>query len=647
MKVEDSKRWTVTYTKQIKQKRKVYQDGFLELHIPTTKVKLFDECEKLLTCRLLKNDESVTSGETMEFNGYLVDIGDPEGGNYKTGSDLNVDIKHKNASRFKTPCGIKMNGKENIARAQKPLSPSRKIIKEFKKRELLKYVSPKVSQDTPKPSTKEWQVLYTKHMTQKAKKYHDGFLRLVICGSQGAQVKLFDSSRNLLDSRFLKKDETIISGESIAFDAHLVDIGEDQGSNTPDSCVQGVNCSNAERVGKMERKQTSLDTDAHVNVGKSEWRVLYTTQLTQKAKKYHDGFLQLELCGSLGRQVVLCDISKRPLERRFLKKDEVIKVGESVHFGGHLVNVEEPEGSQQCPVKLNDRGIGNNVVERRQLRQVQNGCHKVNPSFAVNPSVINIEEPEGSQQCPVKLNDRGIGNNVVERRQLRQVQNGCHKANPSFAVNPSVINIEEPEGSQQCPVKLNDREIGNNVSERRQVRQVQNGYHNVNPSVTQGQPAKRPCLGQDAGLNSLFARIEEIKSNGVVPPIKPFRDASQILSILQDPKHQESYGTGAQSSNGSRESGMVRESTETVETHNIMSSKEACGGGGFQFTENVNMSHQVHSDKEAQTHISEADFDLLISSSGDHSHCLISNEEMSDEEFSCKSDAFPSFDLGF
>lgn len=69
-------------------------------------VKLFDECEKLLTCRLLKNDESVTSGETMEFNGYLVDIGDPEGGNYKTGSDLNVDIKHKNASRFKTPCGM-------------------------------------------------------------------------------------------------------------------------------------------------------------------------------------------------------------------------------------------------------------------------------------------------------------------------------------------------------------------------------------------------------------------------------------------------------------------------------------------------------------------------------------------------------------
>lgn len=34
-----------------------------------------------------------------------------------------------------------------------------------------------------------------------------------------------------------------------------------------------------------------------------EWEVLYTKQITQKAKKYHDGFIQLKLCGSHGRQV--------------------------------------------------------------------------------------------------------------------------------------------------------------------------------------------------------------------------------------------------------------------------------------------------------------------------------------------------------
>ena len=34
----------------------------------------------------------------------------------------------------------------------------------------------------------EWQVLYTRRLTQKAKKYHDGFLRLAIYGSLGMQV---------------------------------------------------------------------------------------------------------------------------------------------------------------------------------------------------------------------------------------------------------------------------------------------------------------------------------------------------------------------------------------------------------------------------------------------------------------------------
>lgn len=81
-------------------------------------------------------------------------------------------------------------------------------------------------------------------------------------------------------------------------------------------------------------------------------------------------------------QVVLYDLSKRPLERRFLKKDQVIKAGESVYFDGHLVDVGEPEGSHQSLLKLNERGTGNSVVERKQLRQGQNGCLKVNPSVA-------------------------------------------------------------------------------------------------------------------------------------------------------------------------------------------------------------------------------------------------------------------------
>jgi hypothetical protein len=35
---DSKKRWTVTYTKHVKQKRKVYQDGFLVLNVSTGKV---------------------------------------------------------------------------------------------------------------------------------------------------------------------------------------------------------------------------------------------------------------------------------------------------------------------------------------------------------------------------------------------------------------------------------------------------------------------------------------------------------------------------------------------------------------------------------------------------------------------------------
>ncbi|WJX54100.1 hypothetical protein P8452_40022 [Trifolium repens] len=542
---DSKKRWTVTYTKHVKQKRKVYQDGFLVLNVSTGKLSLYDECEKLLECRILKNDETVESGESLTFNSHLVDIGSLEGEN-KPQPHVNVDIKQKNVSRFRTP-DVKVNAKETIARTRKPLSPSQKIIKEFKKREILKYESPKISHETPKPSTTtEWQVLYTSQMTQKAKKYHDGFVELVLSGSRGAQVRLFDANRNLLDSRFLKKDDVMKPGESISFDTYLVDISEDQGSHTPDSIVKEGNCTNVQRLQKIDRQQTSLDTDTHVTVGKCEWQVLYTTQLTQKAKKFHDGFLQLELCGSLGRQVILYDLSKRPLEHRFLKKDEVIRAGELLYFAGHLVDVGEPEGSHQSPVKSSERVTG--------------------------------------------------GENVVEKGQLRHGEKARHK---------------------------------------------------LYPSIAKGQPPSRPCLRQDTDLNSQFAGIEAIKSNKTVPAVKPLRDVNQILSFLQDPKPNDCYVKGGRSPIRSYQNILDRESTETVKSPDITSTKAACDGGSFQFRENVKMSNQAYSDKKAQENIDEANFDLLLSSPGGHSSCPISNEGETAEEFSHEREAFPSFDLGF
>ena len=56
---------------------------------------------------------------------------------------------------------------------------------------------------------------------------------------------------------------------------------------------------------------------------------------------------------------------------------------------------------------------------------------------------------------------------------------------------------------------------------------------------------------------------------------------------------------------------------------------------------------QPYSEKEAWENISEANFDLLLSSPGGDSSCPISNEGECVEDFSSEREALPSFDLGF
>ncbi|CAI9282386.1 unnamed protein product [Lactuca saligna] len=83
------------------------------------------------------------------------------------------------------------------------------MISEFKKREVKKYCSPPSYPDTSKDDSTEWHVLYTTQLTKKSKKFHDGILKVLISGLRGRQAILYDETRKQLDSRFLKKEETI------------------------------------------------------------------------------------------------------------------------------------------------------------------------------------------------------------------------------------------------------------------------------------------------------------------------------------------------------------------------------------------------------------------------------------------------------
>ncbi|XP_021672077.2 uncharacterized protein LOC110658664 isoform X2 [Hevea brasiliensis] len=351
------KRWTVTYTKHIKQKRKVYQDGFLDLHLSTNKVMLFDECEKLLECRILKGEEVVSAGEALTFNGYFVDVGELEGEvDQKPIPDLKLRGKERkilerprpslmHRHKFTSPSISSEDDKDTAEKSKarlNNLSPSQKIIREFKKSELQRYGALRScpeSPDTLNAHVTEWQVMYTTQLTQKAKKYHDGFLRLTKSGSLGRQIMLYDASRKLLDSRFLKKDEIIRSHESVVFDAHLVDIGEPEQENQlpMDLNVQGNNISLIGKERVMHEHQNCLD---HKSPAK-EWHALYTSQITQKAKKYHSGILRLA-CDAYKMRVTLLNEDKAILSTKLVSLSEEVRRGSTFGLPKYLVEVGDP-----------------------------------------------------------------------------------------------------------------------------------------------------------------------------------------------------------------------------------------------------------------------------------------------------------------
>ncbi|KAJ4957002.1 hypothetical protein NE237_013785 [Protea cynaroides] len=371
----DVKSWTVTYTKHIKQKRKVYQDGALEIHGSSNKVMLYDDDGKLLECRLLKKEEVVGSGETLAFNSYLVDIGDPKG-SHENLTNLNTQeinrkpngtsrIMHGQKARHISTFVEKRTDVGNIGDPQDRPNVTKNITREYRRSEL-ESKAPKNHLNTTRTTVTEWHALYTTQITQRAKKYHDGFLQLSVCGSQGRKVMLYDGSKKLLDTRFLKKDEVIGAGETLTFDAHLVDIGDPKGNHSSlrDPNLEGKDtevvkktgiaheqkarhCSSAEN-GNMEMKNPrSLQGRANTaQTSVSEWDVLYSTQLTQKAKRFHDGILQLAFCNPHGKQVILLDEDGTKLSNKYIKFSENVRTGSILELANYLVEIGEPRNLQ-------------------------------------------------------------------------------------------------------------------------------------------------------------------------------------------------------------------------------------------------------------------------------------------------------------
>ncbi|XP_062027286.1 uncharacterized protein LOC133743382 isoform X1 [Rosa rugosa] len=706
------KRWSVTYTKHMKQKRKVYQDGFLELHTSTNKMLLFDDCEKLLECRILKKDEAVSSGETLTFNAFLVDVNDAESGDGDqkpesgfSSRENDMKFSEKRAKSWNKPQPFQTPA-QNIIRGKKPLqnlSPSQNIIKEFKKRELHKYGAALSSPETVTTSTTEWQALYTTQLTQKAKKYHDGFLQLAITGSHGKQIILLDSSRNQLDSRFLKKDEVIASGGSIAFDAHLVDIGEQEGDHKPTDLHRKENKRNIVGEARIKQEQSN-----GVITGKDdgkEWKVLYTTQVTQKAKKYHDGFLQITSSGSFGRQAMLFDATRKLLETRFLKKDEVISSGESFAFNAHLVDGGEPEGNE-AQVDLKSQGKDCHVQKSGILHR-EDDCIIIDDfelkewealyttqitqkSKKYHVGILRLAS-SGSFRKKVTL--LGEDKTILSNKYVslsEDIKTGSTLELPKYLVEVGIPRaIAGGEGTtlnKACIKKPSDSRFSiSSVEETKLSR----GVSRNNPLCDGEENSQNKACSKKA-LNSSFSisSVEETKPSRGVPTNKLLRDAHQILSFLQNPMAQESVASRqanstekpVSSTKGSQVSDAImvdisedvrlaesqssephNRSVENKEPGNIMEIgiKAMSSGCGSQLAEGIDIknSHQLHSDHvEADTarHNRECASDESRSSSC-FSHDAADDEKIVSQEPSCARNQenpsfeleFPSFDLGF
>ncbi|GAV68678.1 DUF2439 domain-containing protein [Cephalotus follicularis] len=474
---------------------------------------------------------------------------------------------------LKKPGVMLSDGKTNVGRNKAwryNLSPSRKIIKEFKKNELHKYRAPPSSPDTAKTSSTEWQVLYTTQMTQKTKKYHDGYIRLRICGSSGRQVMLFDESRKLLDSRFLKKNEEIRSGESLVFDAHLVEIGDSEGAHNPavDLSAQGNKCINLSKTDIIHGQQNCLGRNRsvrkefvmngvytnraqHSSPEKSnitEWQVMYSTQVTQKAKKYHDGHLRLAICGSMGRQVMLYDQSWEQLSSRFLKNNEVIRPGEVITFDGYLVDIGEPGVDHQSVADENFQGNNSNIVERSGIMHRPQICPKSDKSVLkewhalytgqitqkakkYQSGILRLESCGSYRMQVTLLTEDKITLTSKFLDLSEDVKEGNTYTLPKYLVEvgEQCLNSEGILQSNICPGKDGDPSLDEiTLSKTTPTNELSCG----------GKPQNNVCEGKYA--YSHFSKDDEIKLGKTVFANKPVRDAHQILSILQKPMDKDS-----------------------------------------------------------------------------------------------------------
>ncbi|CAN6195692.1 unnamed protein product [Urochloa humidicola] len=577
MEAEPQQRWAATYTKHVKQKRKAYHDGALLLYPASGRLVLLDNADHTLESRFLRSSEEVSPGAALSFNAHLVDVGEPEDGPTRyTSSSASAAAGSRTARRS--------------GGAARPRPPSSGMV--FPPRVSRSFGNPSKGQglsgggdgeaagsggtEMADSRFQEWIALYTTQLTQKAKKCHDGFVRLVQAGPHVKQIVLLDEDGQALGSRHLKPGESIESGKKFHFPNYLIEICEAKNQNkggehtSEESMVHtrqksGGNTCNKMGLGALSKSQKFVspqkfhdlvDTRSEVTAssgkpetdkveavaagrhgslmepdsGFKEWNALYTTQLTQKAKKYHDGIIRVMQIGSHARQIVLLDEYGEVLGNRYLNSVESVESGTKCQLPNYLIEVcelrnqiNEPKHSSKDA--LNQTGLRNEENTSDKTSEKSKSPKFVSPFKCQDARKSNWESTASS-------NRPQIGKTTCSNLDAQQnfhVLSDLQRRKSDCNVYKGTDYSQSAFGTVDDPQKLNDIPRGSATNSLPEF--------GKSTSSRVGDPLQFHDLQYGkSGCSNSFIRKEVGKSTfGNMDD--SLRTASQILSIMKPPSN--------------------------------------------------------------------------------------------------------------
>ncbi|KAM0876685.1 hypothetical protein ACQ4PT_036016 [Festuca glaucescens] len=643
----EPRRWAATYTAQLKKKRKAYHDGALLLHPDSRRLVLLDDAGVTIDAKFLRASDSVSVGESIEFPCHLVDVGEAQRG-------------HSGRSSEPAASRTAYRGGARPRQSAPNTSAPRAFVNPPKsggggKAEAVGSGCAK-SADS---ACQEWHAMYTTQMTQKAKKFHDGFVRLRPMGSHSKQVVLLDEEGEVLGSRYLKSGECLETGKQCTFPNYLIEIGEAKNLNKggernsseeptvqtrptgvgnannkvgtgatsslkfispqkfhylDESQSEVTSSSNKPELGKSEVEAASSDGSLMGSTDSSskEWRILYTTQLTQKAKKYHDGVLRLMQVGSHAKQIVLNNEDGVVLGSRYLKSGESIESGTRCQFPNYIIEVAElrnqkndVEPKHASGEALNHTGLKNGENTSEKKSDKSKSPKFVSPLFNADNQKSKTKGTTGSNWPQVgksTRSDMGDPHNFHACTDFQRGKPNCtdgyrrtdlgnstysgindpHKFNDfadfqgsksEFSTSYSQLEVGKPTFSDQGkstfgdmddPHKFNDIQRGKSGFATSYNRpEVAKSVLNRSDDPLEScdlQNGKSPCptssVGKEVGI-STFGRTDD-----------SLRTASQILSIMKPPAGLSHFATQLRTSVQSCLKLDTVQAKNSISTHN-------------------------------------------------------------------------------